>query len=215
MSAKCFRNTVRRSATGVAVLTAVLLLQAPSVHAGEVVTRDCLHGSEESHRAGYGSSYGEEYGTGYGDRSGTTYSYTRPDTIWSRGEFGGHRGFGFHRGTGVRRGVVTTTANPNGGGTVGSADAGSTSGYRGGSDTGYDVGSRSAYGSDSCVEIRRDLANPYIIHVPPPANEKDVADIAARERLWQARCRPVIRQDAHGVRRYQYAAAGCDYGKYE
>jgi hypothetical protein len=184
-------------------LAAILLLQMPSAHAGEIVTRDCLHGSEESRRAGYGTTYGEEYGSGYGDRSGTTYSYTRPDRVWSRGAFR------------FRRGVVSTTSDPNGGGAIGTADAGTSSGYRSGSNAGYDVGSTSAYGSDSCVEIRRELTNPYVIHVPPPQNEKDVADIAARERLWQARCRPIIRQDVQGVRRYQYAAAGCDYGRYE
>jgi hypothetical protein len=194
---------MRRSLTGVAALTAFFLLQAPFAHAGEVVTRDCLHGSEESHRAGYGSAYGEAYGSGYGDRSGTTYSYTRPDRVWSRGQFRFHRG------------VVSTTTNPNGGGSINGADSGSGSGYRSGSNTGYEVGSRSGYGSDSCVEIRRELTNPYVIQVPAPANEKDVADLAARERLWQARCKPVIRQDVHGVRRYQYAAPGCDYGKYE
>jgi hypothetical protein len=203
MSPKRFHDTMRRSAKGAVTLAAILLLQAPFAHAGEIVTRDCLHGSEDSHRAGYGSAYGEQHGSGYGDRSGTTYSYTRPDNIRSRGDFRHHRG------------VVSTTTNPNGGGSIGGADSGSSSGYRSGSNNGYEVGSTSAYGSDSCVEIRRELANPYVIHVPPPQTEKDVADVAARERLWQARCRPVIRQDIHGVRRYQYAAPGCDYGKYE
>jgi len=203
MSPKRFSSTMRRTTTGVAMLAAILLLQAASAQAGEIVMRDCMHGSEESHRAGYGSSFGEEYGSGYGNGSGTTYSFTRPSTVWSRGAFR------------FRRGVVSTTTDPNGAGTVGGADAGTSSGYRSGSNTGYEVGSRSGYGSDGCVEIRRELTNPYVIHVPPPQNEKDVADLAARERLWQARCKPVIRQDVHGVRRYQYAAAGCDYGKFE
>jgi len=203
MSRNRLRYTTRSAAPCIVTLAAILLLQMPSAHAGEIVTRDCLHGSEESRRAGYGTTYGEEYGSGYGDRSGTTYSYTRPDRVWSRGAFR------------FRRGVVSTTSDPNGGGAIGTADAGTSSGYRSGSNAGYDVGSTSAYGSDSCVEIRRELTNPYVIHVPPPQNEKDVADIAARERLWQARCRPIIRQDVQGVRRYQYAAAGCDYGKYE
>ena len=204
MSPKRLHNTMRRTLAGVAILATILLLQAASAQAGEIVTRDCLHGSEDSHRVGLGNSYGEEYGSGYGDRYGTTYTYTRPDRVWSRGAFRFHRG-----------GVVSTTSDPNGGGAVGGAESGTNSGYRGGSSTGYEVGSRSAYGSDNCVEIRRELTNPYIINVPPPQNEKDVADLAARERLWQARCKPVIRQDVHGVRRYQYAAPGCDYGKYE
>jgi hypothetical protein len=203
MSPKRFSDTMRRTPKGVAILAAIFLLQAASAQAGEIITRDCLHGSEENHRVGLGNSYGEEYGSGYGNRFGTTYSYTRPSSVWSRGLFRFHRG------------VVSTTTDPNGGGAVGGGESGTSSGYRSGSNTGYEVGSRSDYGSDNCVEIRRELTNPYIIHVPPPQNEKDVADLAARERLWQARCKPVIRQDVHGVRRYQYAAPGCDYGKYE
>ena len=203
MSPKRFSDTMRRSSTGVAVLAAIVLLQAASAQAGEIVTRDCLHGSEESHRVGLGNTFGEEFGSSQGNRYGTTYTYTRPSTVWSRGAFRFHRG------------VVSTTTDPNGGGSAAGADAGTSSGYRSGSSTGYEVGSRSGYGSDGCVEIRRELTNPYVIHVPPPQNEKDVADLAARERLWQARCRPVIKQDVHGVRRYQYAAPGCDYGKYE
>jgi hypothetical protein len=203
MSPKRFRDTMHRTPVGVAIVATVALLQAPFAQAAEIVTRDCIHGSEESHRTGSGGAYGEEYGSNHGDRYGTTYSYTRPDRVWSRGAFRFHRG------------VVSTTSDPNGGGTVDGADSGSTSGYRSGSNAGYEVGSRSNYGSDSCVEIRRELTNPYVIRVPPPQNEKDVADLAARERLWQARCKPVIRQDVQGVRRYQYAAPGCDYGKYE
>jgi hypothetical protein len=194
---------MRRTPKGVAMLVAIFLLPAASAQAAEVVTRDCLHGSEESHRVGLGNTFGEEFGSSQGSRYGTTYTYTRPSTVWSRGTFRFHRG------------VVSTTTDPNGGGTVGGADAGTSSGYRSGSNTRYEVGSRSGYGSDGCVEIRRELTNPYVIHVPPPQNEKDVADLAARERLWQARCKPVIKQDVHGVRRYQYAAPGCDYGKYE
>ncbi len=204
MSPNRFRDTMRRTPTGVAVLAAALLLRAASAQAGEVITRDCLHGSAESHRAGYGSSYGEEYGSNYGDRYGSTYTYTRPDTIWSRGVSRFHRG-----------GLLTTTTDPNGGGAISGGESGSSSGYHSGSSSGYDVGSRSAYGSDGCVEIHRELTNPYVIHVPPPQNEKDVADLAARQRLWQARCRPVIHQDQYGVRRYQYAAPGCEYGRYE
>lgn len=71
-------------------------------------------------------------------------------------------------------------------------------------------------GGVSCVEVwRNGLRNPYVVSVPPPASQQDIADADARERLWQARCRPVIRQDTYGVRRYHYAAPGCEYGKYE
>jgi hypothetical protein len=203
MSRYRLRYGTRCSATCIATLAGILLLQAPSAQAGEIVTRNCLHGSGESHSFGYSNGYGEEYGSDYGDRYGTTYSYTRPDSFRSR------RGFGF------RRGFVSNSTNPNGGGTIGGADSGSSSGHSSGSSHGYDVGSRSGYGDDSCIEIRRELVNPYVIQVPPPQTEKDVADAAARDGLWQARCRPVIRQDASGVRRYQYAASGCEYGKYE
>ena len=203
MSSHALLNAVQRTTASIAALAAILLLQAPSAQAEEIVTRNCLHGSAESHAFGYNNQYNEEYGSGYGNGYGTSYSYTRPDNLRS------HRGFGF------RRGFVSNSTNPNGGGAITGADAGSSGGYRSGSSAGYGAGSRSDYGDDSCVEIRRELVNPYIIQVAPPANEKDVTDLAARERLWQARCRPVIRQDAYGVRRYQYAAAGCEHGKFE
>lgn len=203
MSRYRLRYATRSGAACIATLTAILLLQAPSAQAGEVITRNCLHGSGESHSFGYGNEYGERYGSDHGSRYGTSYSYTRPES------------FRFHRGFGFRRGFNTHSIDPNGGGSISGADADSSSGYRSGASNGYGTDSRNGYGDDSCVEIHRELVNPHIIQVPPPQNEKDVADIAARDRLWQARCRPVIRQDASGVRRYQYAAAGCDYGKYE
>ena len=87
-------------------------------------------------------------------------------------------------------------------------------GYLGGNAAGYGSGSSHGYSNGGCVEIRRELGNPYVIHVPPPT-DRDVAETAEHERLWRARCRPVIRQDAYGMRRYHYAAPGCDYGKYE
>lgn len=71
-------------------------------------------------------------------------------------------------------------------------------------------------GGTSCVEVWRDgLRDPYVVSVPPPTSPQDIADTATRERLWQARCRPVVHQDMHGVRRYHYSAPGCEYGKYE
>jgi hypothetical protein len=80
---------------------------------------------------------------------------------------------------------------------------------------GYGYGYGSGYGSGRCITIERGLVNPYVIDVPPPRTEKEIADAAERDRLWQARCKPVIRQDHYGVRRYHYAAPGCEYGKYE
>jgi hypothetical protein len=71
-------------------------------------------------------------------------------------------------------------------------------------------------GSYSCFGYWRDrVGNPHLIRVPPPSSEEDAAEAAERERRWVARCRPIIRQDRYGVGRYQYAAPGCEYGKYE
>jgi hypothetical protein len=42
---------------------------------------------------------------------------------------------------------------------------------------------------------------------------EELAEARERERRWVARCRPVLRQDAHGVNRYVYAARGCEYGQ--
>jgi hypothetical protein len=82
----------------------------------------------------------------------------------------------------------------------------SANGWGNGSSGGYDYG--------GCVETRRELVNPYVIQMPPKT-EREVTEAADRDRLWQARCRPVIRQDQYGVRRYHYSAPGCEYGKYE
>ena len=62
---------------------------------------------------------------------------------------------------------------------------------------------------------RSGFINPYVIHVPQPTSEDDKADAKERDRLWRDRCRPVVKQDAHGISRYSYAAPGCEYGKYE
>jgi len=213
MSANRLLNVVLRATAAGAILAGVATLSASAAQAGEIVTRNCLHGSAESNSFGYRNGYADQYGSGYGDLSGSAYSYTRPDSF--RSESFRPDGFRRHKGFGFRRGLVTNFANPNGGGTASGANAGTGSGYGNGTSYGYGTGSSNAYGDDSCVEIRRELTNPYIITVPPPQTEKDVAEAAARDRLWQARCRPVIRQDAHGVRRYQYAAPGCEYGKFE
>ncbi len=97
------------------------------------------------------------------------------------------------------------------------AQAGSvwTSSCAGGFGLSYGGGSISGGGSGGCVELEGHLRNPYVIEVPQPKTEKEIADAAERQRLWQARCKPVIRQDHYGVRRYHYAAPGCEYGKYE
>jgi hypothetical protein len=54
-----------------------------------------------------------------------------------------------------------------------------------------------------------------VITVPAVRDDREAAASAERERLWVARCRPVSRLDDHGVRRFSYAAPGCEFGKYE
>ena len=70
-----------------------------------------------------------------------------------------------------------------------------------------------AAGSVSCVLTRRSGGNPYITRVPAPVSEQETAEHEQRDKLWNARCRPVIRQDDFGVPRYVYAARGCEFGK--
>ncbi len=48
---------------------------------------------------------------------------------------------------------------------------------------------------------------------PEPPTQQEIAESRERDRQWQARCRPVIKQDEFGVARYTYAASGCEYGK--
>jgi len=48
-----------------------------------------------------------------------------------------------------------------------------------------------------------------------PMTAEEAERAAARERKWRAHCRPVIKQDAFGVGRYQYARAGCEFGRSE
>ena len=73
------------------------------------------------------------------------------------------------------------------------------------------VGTR---GSESCVSSRRQgITSPYVIPVPGPRTEQEIAESQQREKLWEARCKPVIRQDEFGVERYVYVARGCEFGK--
>jgi hypothetical protein len=120
-------------------------------------------------------------------------------------------GYGFNYNRSYNNSYGAGAGGYYGGGTFG----GTASGYYGGNASGYGGGSSSGYGDGGCVYTRRELVNPYVIHMPQLQNEQDITDAAARDRLWQARCRPVIRQDQFGVRRYHYAAPGCEYGKYE
>ena len=50
---------------------------------------------------------------------------------------------------------------------------------------------------------------------PKPPTEQEIAESRERDRQWQVRCKPVIRQDDFGVPRYAYAVPGCEYGRIE
>jgi hypothetical protein len=54
--------------------------------------------------------------------------------------------------------------------------------------------------------------DPHIRPVPESFSETDKARAGARDRRWLIHCHPVVRRDAYGVARYQYAAPGCEYG---
>jgi hypothetical protein len=70
-----------------------------------------------------------------------------------------------------------------------------------------------AYGTANCVRQYRynDAGNSGIKQYGEPAEQ--TAEARDRERAWEARCRPALRQDAYGVSRYVYAAPGCEYGR--
>ena len=50
-----------------------------------------------------------------------------------------------------------------------------------------------------------------IIDVPPPFDPDGA--IAARDKKWEDFCQPKIVLDSLGVGRYQYAKAGCEFGR--
>lgn len=80
------------------------------------------------------------------------------------------------------------------------------------------VRSRSCVGagdSYTCVTSWRYGAKDSNTAAGPAPTPQELAESRNRERRWLARCRPVVRQDAFGVPRYHYAAAGCEFGKYE
>ncbi len=54
--------------------------------------------------------------------------------------------------------------------------------------------------------------DPYVRTVPEALGEAERAQATARDHKWLAHCHPVIEHDIYGVARYQYAAAGCEYG---
>ena len=66
-------------------------------------------------------------------------------------------------------------------------------------------------GASSCTTVwrRADDSSVRIVSVPAAALGSEGAE---RDRLWLARCRPVIKPDRYGVGRYHYAASGCEFG---
>ncbi len=54
--------------------------------------------------------------------------------------------------------------------------------------------------------------DPYVRTVPEAFGEAERAQAAARDHKWQTRCHPVVEHDIYGVARYQYSAAGCEFG---
>lgn len=73
------------------------------------------------------------------------------------------------------------------------------------------VGSRY---SITCATRWGAYSDPYV-RLVPTQTEAEKALSADRERKWQARCRPAVFQDIYGVRRYEYAAPGCEFGVIE
>ena len=70
--------------------------------------------------------------------------------------------------------------------------------------------------SGTCTTIWRDgTSNTHVRKIAEPKSDQDKAESAQRERLWVARCRPRMTVDDLGVQRYAYAAAGCEFGKYQ
>jgi len=199
-----------------AALATILLLHGPAAQAGEVTTRNCLHGFTDSYRSAESQSYSGEYGSDYGD----SRSYSRSNSDSRRGIRNGFRRVGSHGGLrgGLRRGgfhggvIGQNGSGP--GGVVGmGSDGGHSSGYASGNSNQSGGGSSSGDSSDSCVEVRRELTNPYVIHVQGPQSPEELAEASEQDRLWQARCRPTLQQDMQGINRYYYAAPGCEYGK--
>ena len=68
------------------------------------------------------------------------------------------------------------------------------------------------YSGVSCT-TRWGAIDPYVVAVPGPRDAQEEAEFRERDRQWVDRCRPVIKQDRHGVGRYHYAAPGCEFGR--
>jgi len=69
--------------------------------------------------------------------------------------------------------------------------------------------------SSTCVTRWGFVDDPFVRHVPQPAEAEDRARAVEREHRWVNRCKPVVAQDRYGVARYRYAAPGCEFGVIE
>ncbi len=76
-------------------------------------------------------------------------------------------------------------------------------------------GGGSFSGGSNCVFTIREGAPSGVARVYKVEEPRGEAleEALERDRKWMARCKPVIRQDAYGVGKYYYAAAGCEFGK--
>jgi hypothetical protein len=66
--------------------------------------------------------------------------------------------------------------------------------------------------SFNCATLWAPSRDPFIRHVPPPADAAALARARERDRRWVDRCRPILTQDRYGVLRYHYAMPGCEFG---
>lgn len=197
---------VLHCASAAAAFATILLLQAPAAQAGEVTVRNCLHDFRTAHAYDYSHEQSSEYASDRGGSSSEALGFTVP----TRSGFDG----GFRR-RGVHRQLNVRATDGNGGISGGAAHAEHGSGYEHGSAAGSGSGAANGNDLDSCVEIHRELTNPYVIQISPPQSAEETRAADERDRLWRDRCKPVVKQDARGVMRYVYAASGCEYGKYE
>lgn len=70
-------------------------------------------------------------------------------------------------------------------------------------------------GSASCVIVEGGGGNPQVRSIPELKTDQEKAESAQRERLWVQRCKPQMALDGYGVARLTYAAASCEFGKYQ
>ncbi len=72
------------------------------------------------------------------------------------------------------------------------------------------------WSSLNCIKVYRDgVIDPHVRKTPEARSEREIAEANEHDRLWMARCRPVARHDAYGVKRYEYSASACEYGRYD